>query len=256
MKPFNISLSVGLFLLSSHLLLTAAESTGPETVKFGPFSTGNWRSDDFKGTAHRQWSETADSFRFDWKTEKGDQIGRIGVSYGSPYLGIKVDDLKADCVMSTDAVYTTPDNHWFYWSIYGWTNKDYTYWSNSQGGKGWDVEFYIIQYTEKPRSEFLKDKGCEDIGSVIVGGEGYDCYKTKFENSTQWLAVRQKRTWSGAVNLKPIFSYWRSKGLGNEYIVDLGWALEGFGGSTGTLQLTNTVIPNLMAENKGSGHQQ
>jgi hypothetical protein len=238
-------------LLCASLLLSgvsfAADTKGPENVTFGPFSTGNWRSDDFKGTAYRQWDDAGDSFRYVWKTEKGDQIGRIGVSYGSNYLGAKISDVKPGTIMSTDAVYRTDDNHWFYWSIYGWTNKDYTYWGNAQGGKGWDVEFYVIQYTEKPRSEFLKDKGCEDMGSVTVNGVAYDCYKTKFENSTQWLAVRRDRTWSGSVDLKPIFDYWRSKGLGDEYIVDLGWALEGFGGSTGTLQLTNIKIPNLAA---------
>jgi len=231
--------------MATTTALFAAETKGPETVNFGPFSTGNWRSDDFKGTAYRQWDDAGDSFRYVWKTEKGDQIGRIGASYGSSYLGTKISELKSDAIMSTDAVYTTDDNHWFYWSIYGWTNKDYTYWSNSQGGKGWDVEFYVILYTEKPRSEFLKDKGCQDIGSVTVDGVTYDCYKTKFENSTQWLAVRQNRTWSGSVNLRQIFDYWRSKGLADEYIVDLGWALEGFGGSTGILQLTNIKIPNL-----------
>jgi hypothetical protein len=235
------------FFMMSCGLLFADETKGPETVKFGSFSSGNWRSDDFKGTADREWNDKADTFRFTWKTEKGDQIGQIGVPYGSNYLGIKIDDLRSDSVMSTDAVYTTDDNHWFYWSIYGWTHKEYTYWGNAQGGKGWDVEFYVIMYTEKPRSEFLKDKGCEDIGSVTVDGVAYDCYKTKFENSTQWLAVRRDKTWSGSVKLKQIFDYWRSKGMGNEYIVDLGWALEGFGGSTGTLQLTNIKIPNLTA---------
>jgi hypothetical protein len=47
------------------------------------------------------------------------------------------------------------------------------------------------------------------------------------------------------VNIKKIFDYWRSKGLANESVVDLGWALEGFPGTAGKLQLTDVKIPHL-----------
>ena len=223
--------------------LFAASTSGPETVNFGPYSVSNWRSDDFKGSAYRQWDPAGDSFRFVWQTDAGDQIGRIGVSYGSDHLGPKIDDISPDCMMSTDAIYTQKVYAWFYWSVYGWTNDKYTYWGNTP--HGWNNEFYIIFYTDKTREAFLTDKTETPIGSVTVDGQIYDCYNTIRASQSQWLAVRRAKTWGGSVNLRKIFDYWRSKGLADEYIVDLGWALEGFQGSAGTLQLTHINIPNL-----------
>ena len=224
-------------------------TTGTETLKAGPvYSTSNWRSDDFKGSALREWSAAGDQFRFTWTTGTGDQIGRIGVSYGSSYLGKKIDDIRPDCVMSTNAVYTPDKYCWFYWAIYGWTHDKYTFWGDAGGApKGWDNEFYIVFYTGKTRAAFLEDKGCVSIGSVDVDGVTYDCYSTPRPIQSQWLAVRRSNSWSGSVNLKKIFDYWRSKGLANEYVVDLGWALEGFNGSAGKVELTNIIIPNLTA---------
>ena len=220
-------------------------STTAETINLGVYSTSNWRSDDFKGTAYRQWDKSGSSFCFDWNTEKGDQIGRIGVSYGSPYLGVKLDDLKPECVMSTHATYTSTTKHWFYWAIYGWTHRDYTYWGNTPNG--WDNEFYVVFYTDMKKANILSQPGCVEVGSVTVDGVVFDCYHTPRAHQSQWLAVCRSNTWNAAVDLKKIIAYWRSKGLGNEYVVDLGWALEGFSPSIGKVQLTDISIPNLNA---------
>ena len=50
----------------------------------------------FKGTAFREWDASGSTFSFQWKTETGDQIGRIGVSYGSNRLGVRMGDLRPD----------------------------------------------------------------------------------------------------------------------------------------------------------------
>jgi hypothetical protein len=235
--------SISVLLLFCYPSLRADTTAGSETVNFGPYSVSNWRSDDFKGSAFREWDKSGKSFRFTWTTDNGDQIGRIGVSYGSDHLGVKIDDIRPDCTMSTDAVYTPKTNHWFYWSIYGWTNPNYTYWGNTP--HGWNNEFYIIFYTDKPRSDFLADKTEVDIGSVTVDGVIFDCYKTPRASQSQWLAVCRSKTWPASVNIRKIFDYWRSKGMADEYVVDLGWALEGFIYSSGTLHLSNINIPNL-----------
>ena len=129
-----LSLLLGIALYLCRPALLAENTTGAETLPCGPYSTSNWRSDDFKGTAFREWDGAGRTFSFDWKTETGDQIGRIGVSYGSSRLGVRMGDLRPDCVMSTDAAYTPAVDAWFYWTIYGWTHPGYTYWAGRWKG--------------------------------------------------------------------------------------------------------------------------
>ena len=214
-----------------------------KSINFGSFTTSSWRSADFKGSSSREWDASGKNFTFNWNTDAGDQIGWIGVTYGSNLLGEKIDDMPPDCVMSAKAVFTPTTDHWFYWSIYGWTNADYTYWGNTKSG--WNNEFYIIFHTDRPTKDFLTDKGVIAIGSVDVDGVMFDCFKTPRDNQSQFFAVTRSKTWNGSVNLKKIFAYWRTQGLGNEAIVDLGWAVEGFIGSAGKLQLTEVTIPDL-----------
>ena len=67
-------------------------------------------------------------------------------------------------------------------------------------------------------------------------------------NQTQWVIEARNATWPGSVDLSKAFAFWRSKGLANEYVVDLTWALEagaGAGSSSGEIQLTNVVVPTL-----------
>jgi hypothetical protein len=232
----------------SSLPLCADTTTTAATFNFGAFSTSNWRSGDFSGSAYRKWDAAADSFCFTWSTVSGDQIGRIGVTYGSSYLagwqGVQIDDIQPDCIMSTNATYTPTSAAWFYWSIYGWTHSSYTYWGNTPNG--WNNEFYIVFYTDMTKAA-IETNGCVSIDSVVVDGVTFDCYNTPRAAQSQWFAVCRSKTWNASVNLKKIFDYWRSKGLANEYVVDLGWALEGFVGSGGTLQLTNVNIADLTA---------
>jgi hypothetical protein len=232
--------------LQLSLQLARAGSTdGTDLFNVGNYITTTWRSSDFKGTSSREWSPSGDSFKFVWDTKAGDQIGRIGVTYGSSYLGPKIDDMNDSCVMSTNGTFTPSSSAWFDFSIYGWTNPTYTYWSNTPGGKGWNTEFYIVCYTDETPAAFLADKNLKPIGSVVVDGQTYDCYHTPRDFQAQWWAVRRPGSWTPSVNLKKIFEYWRSKGLANEAIVDIGWAVEGFSGTGGKLQLTDIQIPHL-----------
>jgi hypothetical protein len=147
--------------------------------------------------------------------------------------------------MSAKASFQPSSSKWFLWSIYGWTNPVYTYWDNTPGGKGWHTEFYIVCYTDEPPSAFMTyDKNLVAIGSVEADGQTYDCYHTPGPRP-QWWAVNHTKTLTPSVNIKTIFDYWRSKGLANEAVVDLGWALEGFPGTGGKLRLTDVKIPHL-----------
>lgn len=160
-------LVAAVFLLLSQLALTAASSSGTEVVNVGDYNFTNWRSNDFKGSALREWNPAGDLFQFTWNTDAGDQIGRVGVTYGSPFLGPQIDQMNSSCVMSAKASFQPISNKWFFWSIYGWTNPVYTYWDNTPGGKGWSTEFYIVCYTDEPASAFMTyDKNLVSIGSV------------------------------------------------------------------------------------------
>ena len=240
MNAFKVA---GIALVLGTLSSFADTTTSDKTLTSGDYTNSNWRSSDFKGTSSRAWDGTGKTFTFDWNTESGDQIGRIGVTFGSHLLGGSIDQMPDDSTMSTKAVFTPTTDHWFYWSIYGWTNAKYTYWSDAPGG--WNNEFYIIFHTDRPTKDFVTDKGVVAIGSVEVDGVTFDCFRTPRQNQSQWFAVSRSKTWSASVNLKKIFAYWRSQGLGNESIVDLGWAVEGFIGSAGKIELTDIHIPNL-----------
>ncbi len=237
-------------------LLFAVEisTTDTGTIKFGPFTTANWREKGFEGKTFRQWSHTGDSFVFEWDTRKGNQIGSIGVSYGSPHLqnaaweGVKVRDIPADARMSADARWEAKKDGWFFWAIYGWTHRAYTYWGSEDAPDGHEVEFYIIFYTETTRKAFLETEGCQPRGSVEVEGMVFDCYTFPKEHFMQWFAVLRSDDWpaSPGIDLKPIFDYWCEKGLDKEqYVTSLQWALEAFAGTSGRLELKNVVIPDL-----------
>lgn len=245
MRTINVFLALGIMAWCGGSYLFADSTTTDKTIALGDYTTSTWRSSDFKGSSSRQWDPSGKSFCFDWNTISGDQIGRIGVTYGSRLLGGSIDEMPSNCIMSATATFTPATDHWFYWSIYGWTNGPYTYWSNTPSG--WNNEFYIIFHTDRPTADFLTDKGVVGIGSVNVDGVTFDCFRTPRTSQSQWFAVTRSKTWNASVNLKKIFDYWRSKGLADESIVDLGWAVEGFIGSAGKLQLTNVTIPNLSA---------
>jgi hypothetical protein len=236
-------LTVGVFLVFAPKSLRADSVEGDKTVPFGDFVTSNWRSDDFKGSSSREWDASGKSFTWTWKTDAGDQIGRIGTAFGSKLLGGSIDDMPAESVMSTNATFTPTSNRWFWWTIYGWTNPVYTYWSNTKGG--YNNEFYIIFHTDQPTDDFAKQKGLVAIGNVAVDGVTYDCFKTPRPSQSQWFAVARVRTWKASVNLKKIFAYWRTQGLGNESVVDLGWAAECFAGTGGKIEMKDVVIPDL-----------
>ena len=60
--------------------------------------------------------------------------------------------------------------------------------------------------------------------------------------------MRVSASWTGSIDLAQAFAFWRSKGLPNEYVVDLTWAVEagaGAGSQSGEAQLTNVVVPAL-----------
>lgn len=224
----------------------AGTTTGPEGVLIRDIYTSNWRGNGFVGSATRKWNAMGTSFDFVWKTQKGNQIGRIGKSFFSRGFGVRVDDIRNKCIMSTSASMTqlvSTKTNWYIWSIYGWTHQQNIKWPKENG---WNNEFYMVfRTTLSPGSH----DEYTSIGSVSVDDVVFDCYTNDMSwgtaNQTQWLAVARNPSWSASVDLKKIFAHWRSKGLPNEYVVDLTWAIEGFAGSSGNLSLSNIVIPQL-----------
>ena len=91
--------------------------------------------------------------------------------------------------------------------------------------KGWNKRVSdIVMHTGKTRNEALpwRTRGAVDIGSVNVDGEVFDRLQRSPvpSQSHAGSAVRRSQTWSGSVNLRKIFDYWRSQGwMANEYVV-------------------------------------
>jgi len=231
----------------------ANSSTGPEEVAIGGLYTSNWRSDDFAGTAFRSWTPAGDSFLFRWTTTAGDQIGRIGRTYPSPQLGVRVDDVRPGTIMSTSAEVRDLTQGGFYiWSVYGWTHAEDSGWP---APNGWNNEFYVIFRSWNASSGGSNTDprfGYVPIGSVTIDGVRFDGFTNDMPwgtpNQTQWVLEARNPRWSGSVDLAQAFAFWRSKGLPNEYVVDLTWALEAGAGaepSSGEIQLTNIVVPPL-----------
>ncbi len=230
-----------------------ASSTGPESVTVGDLYTSNWRSADFRGTAFRSWSPSGDSFLFRWSTTAGDQIGRIGRTYPSPLLGVRVDDVRPGTVMSTTAEARDVAQGGFYiWSIYGWTHSENAGWASPNG---WNNEFYVNFRSWNASSGGSNTDprfGYVALGSVVIDGVTFDGFMNDMPwgtpNQTQWVLEARNPSWSGSVDLSKAFAFWRSRGLPNEYVVDLTWALEagaGTGSSSGEIQLTRIVVPAL-----------
>ncbi len=68
-------------------------------------------------------------------------------------------------------------------------------------------------------------------------------------NQTQWvLEARHADVERARSTSRRRSRFWRSKGLPNEHVVDLTWALEagaGAGASSGEVRLTKVVVPTL-----------
>jgi hypothetical protein len=222
-------------------------------VAIGDLYTSNWRSNDFRGTAQRTWTTTGDSFFFKWTTTAGDQIGRIGRTFPTPALGARVDDVRIGTVMSTTAEARDVARGGFYiWSIYGWTHSEYAGWTSPNG---WNNEFYVNFRSwngswsgpnTDPRAGYVP------LGSVTIDGVEFDGWLHDMPwgtpNQTQWVIEARNPTWTGSVDLAKAFAFWRSRGLPNEYVVDLTWALEagaGAGPTSGEIQLTRVAVPSL-----------
>lgn len=227
-------------------------TSGPETLPIGDLYTSNWRSDDFQGTALRTWTPSGDTFGFTWTTTAGDQIGRIGRTYPSPAVGVRVDDVPRGTVMSTSAVARDASNGGYVmWSIYGWTHAENAGWP---APNGWNNEFYVLfrSWNASSGARVTAGGGYVPIGSVTIDGVAFDGYVNDMPwgtpNQTQWVLEARTPTWGGSVDLSKAFAFWRQHGLPNEYVVDLTWALEAGaagGASSGEISLTNVVVPSL-----------
>jgi hypothetical protein len=244
-------------ILPVHAGSAGSSSAGDWTYGLGPNNdmyTSGWRQ---AGTGTRTWNAAADSFTFVWSG--GDQIGRIGKnsSSSSALRAVKIKDVRASCMMSTTAEMkslNTNGGSWYAFGVYGWTGPT----ANQHN------EFYIDFQTSFNTSP--GQNGYASIGSVTVDGIQFNCVKNMAmswsPSQNQWRAECVSGTWSGAyksapwkgnvsIDIKKIFDYWISQGYpGDEYMNDLTWAIESFGGCTGNVVMSNIVVPNVSPATK------
>ena len=176
-------------------------STGPDSLAVGELYTSNWRSNDFRGSALRNWTASGDSFFFRWSTTAGDQIGRIGRTWTSPGFGVRVDDVRKPCVMSTSAeARDVTSGGFLIWSIYGWTHSENLGWPSPNG---WNNEFYVTfrSWNGSYNGPNTHGGGYVSIGSVTIDGVDFDGYVNDMPwgtpNQTQWVIEARNATWPG-----------------------------------------------------------
>ena len=220
--------------------------------------TSNWRTGDFEGTGFRQWMEDGSNFEFHWDTVVGDQIGRIGRNAESFADGdTPLEDLTASMWMSATAelrnVSTVAEGDWYIWAIYGWTHRAYVPWPDTDDpdDAGWDNEFYIVfdtnlPYLDPPEAGFIAQ------GSATIDDIEYDFYRNDMDwgtpNQTQWMAVARSG-WTSpgpvVVDVQKFLAHWVNEGAipGEDYLVDLSFAVEGAAGTSGELVLADIIIP-------------
>lgn len=220
--------------------------------------TSNWRTENFAGIGFRQWTADGAHFAFDWDTEEGDQIGRIGRNTDSFADGdTAITELTEPMWMSATAELqevSAEAGSWYIWAVYGWTHRAYVSWPLDTGDPddaGWDNEFYIVfetnlPYLDPPTAGFLAE------GSATIDGVVYDFFRNDMEwgtpNQTQWMAVARSG-WSSpgpvVVDIQKFLSHWVDEGAipDTDYLVDLSFAVEGSHGTSGQLILSDIQIP-------------
>lgn len=219
--------------------------------------TSNWRTVPFEGSGRRMWDNDGKRFAFDWDTTSGDQIGRIGRSVDSDPTGsVQLNEIPDDYRISASAELSNLQSSgagWYIWAVYGWTHRADISWplTGEPADAGWDNEFYIVFATDLP---YLNppEAGYVHEGIHEIDGVQYDFYTNAMdwgsENQTQWMAVAQS-PWPGAatvsIDIKAFLAHWVAEGNipATDYLVDLTFAVEAFGPSSGTLTLSDMVIP-------------
>ena len=196
------------------------------------------------------WNAACDSMFLNWNSTCDDQILRVGKGgHGSSpgYLNVKLDDIRDNCIASVTANMQSL-NYMEHWGIYGWTGPTYR-----QGSVNFHQEFYVVfqgAIADAP----------ENLGTATIDGVQFEfsrwmsvpwspsqdmylaiCRSGQFgtQKSVPWTA-------SASIDLKKIFAYWRSKGMLNEYVQEITWGVEAKNGSTGRLQMSNMVIPDII----------
>ena len=219
--------------------------------------TSNWRTGNFEGSGHRMWDNDGKSFAFEWNTTSGDQIGRIGRSVDSdPADSLQLKDIPDDYRISAHAELSNLQSSgagWYIWAVYGWTHRADVGWpiTGNPSDEGWDNEFYIVLATDLPYLDPL-DAGYVDAGTHEIDGVSYEFYRNDMswgaDNQTQWMAVAQS-PWPGeasvSIDIEAFLAHWVAEGSipETDYLVDLTLAVEAFGPSSGTLTLSDIVIP-------------
>lgn len=202
---------------------------------YGPIGTHialMWSSGDVNGSRCINWEGDIDSFRYEWDLSSGGSIGRITRDSNSPgFNPQRVDDCGPLNVQRTTTL-THNGTGDYSNMIYGWLG------SSSTGP--YTLEWYVIEeYNNK-----WGENADEYLGQVTTNGSVYDCYRSLTDiGHMQYLAFRVDQRSGGTTSVKAIMDFWRSKGMPNEYVMEIGVGEENFNAGGGTWEATDIVIP-------------
>ena len=194
-----------------------------------------WSDDKVRGTRCVEWDGDINSFRYEWNLSASGSIGRVARDHNSPgFNPQRVDDCGPMDVQKTTTL--THNGTGIYSNmLYGWLSTDPTSFRSAT------VEWYVV---EDYNTNWAERK--EYIGEVTTNGSVYKCYRaylTRNPGFWQYLAFRVDKRSSGTVRLKTIMDFWRSKGMANDYVIEIGVGEENFNAGRGTWEGRNIVIP-------------
>jgi hypothetical protein len=200
-----------------------------------------WWDAGFKGSSTLTRAEDASWCQFQWNAPNYGLLPRVGkTSLYNNAWAVKVDATLPELWAQFDMTYNdngkaAGDRIWA--GIYGWTD------STQAPVWPYKTEFYIIEkwWHSAPNPANLTWKGDFDID-----GAKYSIFRsTTPAGLDQWISVRKSPRMAGWVDVKKHLAKWRSLGMANDFIVEVSWAAEIFGKSSGTLRYNKWSIPNL-----------
>ena len=203
---------------------------------YGPIGTHTalmWGSNNVNGSRCIEWQGDIDTFSYEWNLSSGGSIGRVARDANSPgFNPQRVDDCGPLNVQRTTTL--THNGQGDYNNmIYGWLGP------NPNDFAPASIEWYVIDDYNNKWGENAE----EYLGQVTTNGSVYDCYRGPHLGHIQYLAFRLDKRSSGTVSVKAIMDFWRSKGMPNDYVVEIGVGEENFNAGGGTWEGTDIVIP-------------
>ena len=191
-----------------------------------------WSDPAVNGSRCITWNGDINSFRYEWNLSAKGSIGRLARDPNSPgFNPQRIDECGPLNVQRTTTL-THNGTGDYNNMIYGWLG--------SSASGPYTIEWYVID----DYSTNWGENADEYLGQVTTNGSVYRCYRSLTgAGHEQYLAFRSDKRSSGTVSVKAIMDFWRSKGLPNQYVVEIGVGEENFNAGSGTWEATDIIIP-------------